>query len=696
MINGKSLAALLFNLCLALCWCWPTGAAAKQLESTDKWFGPEGRARNVVARIDGRQTGLDAATAYVMSGRHRKDLERNMRLLLGQTRSDHIPCIVEGNRFRYRARDPQKPLTPVQDWAPWSENPSRNLRWSHQGLSLAGCYLRQLEQGDAGAVKNLTLLLSDWYAKNAVVDLPDPEFSWGDHTTAFRLRRVVTIFLEMDKRGLLDRKMTEVLLRMAYSHTRILLEESEIRMKGSNHALDQAQALFVSALAFPFLEYPLPIAEEAYTRAQYEAEFLVAPDGVQTENSPAYHQWVPVKAFTLLSAMARYLDRPLPKELEERMSGATRFAMWIPRPDGYLPMIGDTGKSAPIRFSAPAAVDESLKNQFRFVKSYGEAGTPPRPGTAIFEKSGYLIFRNRWSKGRSSDDIHMVFKCGMLSHGHRHSDDGNILLFAFGSEWLSDAGMFGYERKSPKRAYAVSPQGHNVSIPVGMGTVGRMGHPRYRKYRKQWGLRKAHGGNGAHCTSYMYEDAVYQRDVRIDRDGVRIEDEFSGGGKVFQTQFRIPSDKRIEVDATARRIRVCDGAGRCMRIDYSPDAISDVQLSKGSDEHGASFDTVGYLRTADVQTIRLTWKSGVAKSAYALRFEEGEFFPGGPVFDDAKAAVPPGAARALGGGHPRWATAVAVVLLTAAATWAAAITIGRRRRRRAADASSRSPGSTNP
>jgi hypothetical protein len=694
MVRKLLTAVVLGNVCLALCAVWPAASAAKQVESTNKWFGPEGRARNVVARIDGRQTGLDAAITYVMSGRHRKDLERNRRLLVGQTRSDHIPCIVEGSRFRYRSRDPQRPLTPVQEWAPWGGNPSRNLRWSHQGLSLAGCYLRQLDQGDTGAAKDLKLLLSDWYAKNAVVDLPDREFSWGDHTTAFRLRRIVAIFLDMDERGLLDREMTEVLLEMAYSHTRILLEESEIRMKGSNHALDQAQALFVSALAFPFLEYPLPVVEEAYKRAQYEAEFLVAADGVQTENSPAYHQWVPVKAFTLLSAMARYLDQPLPKELEERMSGATRFATWIPRPDGYLPMIGDTGKDAPIRFSAPAAVDASLRNQFRFVKSYGEAGTPPSPGTAIFEKSGYLIFRNRWSKGRSSDDIHMVFKCGMLSDGHRHNDDGNILLFAFGSEWLSDAGMFGYERKNPKRAYAVSPQGHNVSIPVGMGTVGRMGHPRYRKYRKQWGLRKAHAGNGAHCTSYMYEDAVYQRDLRIGRNGVGITDNFSGGGDVFLTQFRIPADKSIEVDAGVGRIRICDGAKRCLMIDYSPDAIRDVQLSKGRDEYGESFDTIGYLRTADVQTVRLTWKRGVATSAYSLRFDGAEFFPGGPVLEEGRAASVPEAAVTRHDGYFRWVAAIAGILLALAAMWAARNLV-LERKRRAAVASSHPIDSAN-
>jgi hypothetical protein len=193
----------------------------------------------------------------------------------------------------------------------------------------------------------------------------------------------------------------------------------------------------------------------------------------------------------------------------------------------------------------------------------------------------------------------------------------------------------------------------------------------------------------------MYEDAVYRRDLRIGRDGVGITDNFSGGGDVFLTQFRIPADKSIKVDAGVGRIRICDGAKRCLVIDYSPDAIRDVQISKGRDEYGESFDTIGYLRTADIQTLRLTWKRGVATSAYSLRFDGAEFFPGGgPGLEEGRTASVLKAASTQHGGHFRWVATIAGILLVLAAVWTARSLLVKRKRH-AAVASSHPTDSAN-
>ena len=604
---------------------------AKSLESGAKWFGPEGKATVVRAEVDGREMSLAQAAAYLESPAYSHQLERALPLIVAQVGSDKIPCVVRDGMFRYRARDPARRLSPDQQWSPWTEDSNRNLRWAHQSLSLAGCYLRMLDgESSLAAEANLKALVADWYHDNAVVDPPDPEFSWGDHTIAFRLRRTVAIYLALRERGKLDPDTAQLLLRMAYSHTRILLEEREIRMRRSNHALDQAQALFVSGMAFPFLKYADSPVRQAYDRAKYEAEFLVAPDGVQTENSPAYHQWVPTKVFSLLTAMSKHLGEPLPEDFIARMTGATRFATWITRPDGTLPQIGDTGTGALSKFRAQAQVPVDLRRQLEFAQSSGKQGTAPEPGLMIFGKSGYLIYRNRWSAGSPSQDVHLVFKCGFLSHGHRHDDDGNVVLYGFGTDWLTDGGLFGYEHDSPKRKYVTGPLAHNVSVPLGARTISRMGEPRYRNNKASWGLTPMLAGNGATCNSYMYEGVDYRRTIEFGKEGLRLSDKLDGlQAKDHQSVslFRVPTDKSIKtVDG---HVDVCDAGGRCLRISYDPAAIDKVVVSKGNDKYGFSFDTDGYLRTRPVQTIRLFWKHGTTESDYLLHFQGATVFNAG-------------------------------------------------------------------
>ena len=646
-------AALLLAVAVA-----PLQAAS--LKSTEKWFAPGGPSTEVVARLAGRKAGLRESVEYLFSEQHAQQLGESLDLIRTQVRSDSIPCKLEdgGSRFRYRDRDPARALETDQDWAPWQEDSNRNLRWAHQGLSLLGCYMDPAGDGLAPAdVDEISLLLEDWYADNAVVDLPDPEFSWGDHTIAYRLRRMVALYLMLRDQDMLDERSAGVILQMVYTHTRLLLEEPEVRNRRSNHALDQAQALFMSGMTFPFLKYSRPVVEEAHARAMAEADFLIAPDGVQTENSPAYHQWVPVKVFSLVTAMSEHLGEPLPEDFKARMTGAARFATWITRPDGMLPMIGDTGRGSRSRFRAEPGVDRQLRQHLEYARSGGERGEAPGAGIAYFEESGYMIYRNAWSRGLRSDDVHLVFKCGFLSHGHRHGDDGSIVLYAYGSDWLTDAGMYGYEHKSPERKYAVSPMAHNLSVPVGMRVVGRMSNPRYREHSADWGLTADPDRNAAGCRSFQYLEAEYGRDISLSGQGVRLVDTFSGEALAdhrISTLFRTPAEKQVDVDEVAGEVRICDADGRCLRIGYDRDVITDVVVSRGEDEHGFSFDTGGYLETVDIQTVRLFWADGARQSGYLLAFDGADAFGAGLP----GVASPGSTAGVVDAPRRRWAWAI--------------------------------------
>jgi hypothetical protein len=599
-------------------------ASAKSVSDTQAWFAQGGKAWGFRAELDGPTATLGQAARYIESDEFDRYLARTLKQIGGQPSVTGQWCELdqEGTGFRYRARDEYRPLEMAGDWGIWP-GMDRNLRWRHHSLGMAGCHVRLLGTPDeARGARLLKDLVSDWFDSNAVAAVPDPEFSWGDHSTPIRLRQVIAVYLLLRKHGLSDEQFAALTLRVVHAHTRILLEEPQIRMRRSNHALDQANALFLSGAVFPFLKFSEPVVPEAYARALYEAEFLVAPDGVQTENSPEYHRWVPNRAFSLLAGIAAYQQVPFPQSVLDRMTGATWFAAWITRPDGTVPPIGDTGH-VPQTFRAPKQASEESKQALAFVKSSGEQGLPPDEDVIVFKDSGYLIHRSAWSKGKHTDDRHLVYKCGFLSSGHRQDDDGNVVLYEHGTDWLVDAGLYGYERRAPEREYVRSPLAHNVSVPLGMPTIRSVGSRRYKDNRNAWGLAYDATAWKATCRSFMYAESEYTRVFTLKTEGFTLEDSFDRGvaGRTVTTLFRIPTDKQVTIDAGAGQVQACQaGTRRCMRLEFDPDRVQDVVLSRGTDDHGFSFATTTYLEVEDVQTVRLFWRPGLTSNRFDVWF----------------------------------------------------------------------------
>ncbi|MDH5831178.1 heparinase II/III family protein [Luteimonas sp. M1R5S18] len=648
---------------------------AKSIRDYHGWFGPGGKAAQFSSTIHGKPHALEDAADYLMSDAgYERQLKQALRKLSPRPSVTGHWCELDEDKgeFRYHGRNIFRPLSMAADWRVW-EGADRNTRWRHHGFGLAGCYVKILEEDRPRGARLLRSLIKDWYRANAVVAPPDPEFSWGDHSTPIRLRQTIAIYLLLRKHGLADREFTLDVLRLVNSHTRILLEDPDIRMRRSNHAVDQAYAIFLSGAVFPFIDYSLDPLSEAQTRAVFEANHLVARDGVQTENSPEYHRWVPTRTFALLEGLARFQETPVPPGMKRRMTGATWFAAWITRPDGTLPQIGDTGR-VPQTFRAPKSVPKAAREALAYVKSNGREGRAPEGDTRIFATSGYLIHRDRWSPGLESDDLHMVFKCGFLSSGHRHDDDGNLVLYSHGEDWLIDAGLFGYEKTRPEREYVRSPLAHNVSVPLGMGTTRSTGTPRFKQNRKQWGLFPDRLGMRARCRSFMYVDAEYIRDFElVPGTGVTLQDKFDGlsGDAQVMTIFRFPPDKRIEIGSREASIRICSTAAEelCMSIGYEHSAIADVEVSRGEDRHGFSFRTTDYLKTEDVQTVRLIWRKAGESPSFRIAF---------PVRDPVVES-PPTSTPAVPG-YVGWiATLLAII-------GAIAIVVGSYRRRRQSSA----------
>ncbi|MCW0217126.1 MAG: heparinase II/III family protein, partial [Prosthecobacter sp.] len=153
--------------------------------------------------------------------------------------------------------------------------------------------------------------------------------------------------------------------------------------------------------------------------------------------------------------------------LEEFVEKALAFMAYMIRPDGCFPPIGDTC-TAPPRNKFEWLKAFKGYREFEYALTQGKAGAASSANHKILPVSGYAIFRGDGALFSQEDRLHLVYKCGFLSHYHRQDDDNHITLFAFGEEWLADGGLYIHDHHDAAREYLRSALSHNVFVPMGV------------------------------------------------------------------------------------------------------------------------------------------------------------------------------------------------------------------------------------
>ena len=382
-------------------------------------------------------------------------------------------CLVGPDGWRYRRSD--APLVGIPGWGPRADG---NWRWHHQQLALLDGFPQRAEE-----------IITSWQPD-------DPVFSWGEHTTALRLKRLVRTFgRNFDDFSV---EFRSFLVDLIAQHTRRLLDD--VAVSHHNHALDQIYALTLAKRYLPFLDIPEDVLT---TRLEVERRHLLSSEGVVTENSPGYQSWIPARVAECQRLLTAKTNTALLQQSEE-------FTAWITRPDGTWPEFGDTAPGKPVE---PALAAPS--------------------GRRAFPHAGYAVHRDA--------DSYFALKCGFRSHAHRHADDGTFLLHAFGEDWFIEAGMFGYAG-GWERDYARSPQAHNISYRVGANVIRSTTSRRWQRHQSRWGLKETRAG--LVCRSFMFDDAVYERTVEFLPGRILLRDSFDTPGTI-RTRFHVPEDKII-------------------------------------------------------------------------------------------------------------------------------------------------------
>lgn len=349
----------------------------------------------------------------------------------------------------------------------WIEDPfnDRNWLWRWHQWEFARDLLKVWTvEKDEQSIELLLAWVRGWLDTHLWGD-SKVKMAWHDHATALRLRNLFYIWAIRGDFEDTDSPIISVIEDAIAAHCAILSSDKLYSAK-TNHGFDQMSILLqVASCCFIFEESPKWV-KVANKRLRDEIEFAFTSEGVHVENSPAYHQSM-LRRLIEHSNMFECLDIKDIFPIDDLIEGGLNFLSWIVRPDGTLPLIGDTEHTAisPMITNMEYDMGGSL---IRFIEGRRTDGLTDN-NHRVFTKSGWAIIRDSIDENVAFDQsLHLVLKSGFLSTYHRHDDDTHFVLFAQGSEWLIDGGMYNYQEKDPKRVFVRSAQSHNLVVLPGI------------------------------------------------------------------------------------------------------------------------------------------------------------------------------------------------------------------------------------
>ena len=255
----------------------------------------------------------------------------------------------------------------------------------------------------------------------------------------------------------------------------------------NTHLTGEALGLFVLGTALPQLG---AAAEWKRVGRAVLEEYLpkhIRADGTYVEQSLYYHRYT-LDIFLQAVVLARRVGSPM-RSIESRLQSAIEHAMYLTRPDGTFPLIGDDdgGELLPI--------DEHATNDFRgaigvgaavfdradfsaiackpseeLLWLLGPAGVsafdgliPESPANAsrAFVDGGYYVMRDDWSASSNFLAID-AGPHGFMNGGHAHADALSIDVVAHGRSIVTDPGTFCYSSDLATRNRFRSTAAHNT------------------------------------------------------------------------------------------------------------------------------------------------------------------------------------------------------------------------------------------
>ncbi len=256
----------------------------------------------------------------------------------------------------------------------------------------------------------------------------------------------------------------------------------------NTHLTGEALGLFYLGAALPELRRARAWRDTGLRILIEQLPRHVRSDGVYFEQSSYYHRYT-ADFYIHVAALTRAAKMELSAEVERGLSLLLDHLMWIARPDGSSPLIGDDdgGRLVTLGFRQPDDFRDTLaagaamfgRADWKFVAGDAPVETlwllgpeglahydrihsgPPKECSHAFEEGGYYVIRDGWAE----DSTWALVDCGphgSIGGGHAHADALGLEFAAGGQTWLVDPGTFTYTGDPRQRDWFRSTEAHNT------------------------------------------------------------------------------------------------------------------------------------------------------------------------------------------------------------------------------------------
>lgn len=384
---------------------------------------------------------------------------------------------------------------PLRHWKQYdeldaSETGDKKIVWElnrHQHFfTLGAAYWFTKEESYALAFVNQ---IESWMMQNP----PGMGINWmSSLEVSFRAMSWIWAFNMFRSSRLVTPELFKKALKYLYVHGRHLEKYLSTYYSPNTHLTGEALGLYYLGTQLPFFNRAPHWRKLGSDILFNELERQILPDGVYFEQATWYQRYTAdfyTQFFLLKNLSGDRADTASEEKLTERLQKIIDFLMYVTRPDGTTPLVGDDdgGRALPLGGARPDNFRDCLataavifeRPDYKFVAQkyaeetfwlLGDEGAnkfktinPKRPdhSSTAFPHGGYFIMRDGWAE----TDSYLLVDCGDLgglSGGHSHADTLAIDLAVAGRTMLIDPGTYSYHESDDMRNYFRSTPAHNT------------------------------------------------------------------------------------------------------------------------------------------------------------------------------------------------------------------------------------------
>jgi hypothetical protein len=384
-------------------------------------------------------------------------------------------------------------------------------------------------------------------------------------------------------------------LKFLYIHARHLETYPSTYFSPNTHLTGEALGLFYLGVLLPEFKDSRRWHETGWRILREQLGRQVRPDGVYFEQATQYHRYT-TDFYIHASILGEANGLPVRRVIDPTLQGLLDHLMYMTRPDGTTPFLGDDDGGQLM------VLDSRASNDFRGALATGAvlfarsdyayvAGEPsqemlwlrgpealprflglgkrtPAGLSRAFRDGGYFVMRDGWGR-RANFAVVDCGPHGALSCGHAHADALAVELVAHGCPFLVDAGTYTYTGSVEERNYFRGTAAHNTvtvdgepsSVPTTAFRWGHVARSRLAAWISHSRFDYLEGEHDGYAR--LAEPAIHSRSVLfLKRDYWVIRDRVESNGlHRVSVHFHCAPGVTAEVDGD--RDLVLSGGERC-------------------------------------------------------------------------------------------------------------------------------------